>query len=782
MTLATVGTLTSYDLSDSSQRHRQIDHTQNGIWWTRLDNVSTGSGVNFFYSNAALTTWTAGMTLTSAAGNVTNATFFIDKEDFMHVIYTIDGAARQRLRYRRGTPNAGRTNYTWGTEYDPVTTVADTGISATGFTYGIDVIAVPDGGTGYHIFIPFTYFDYNASGNYWSYLARGTVNSSGVYTYQQLFSNSSSSAPHYASLDFKHTLADDKAGQTASADVYWVDQPIAYGYFARHCVLTYSGGTYTQGSTSNVGDGSRWASTYSPPSVYYDGTRIVVAWEDADDFSSALIAQITPGGGQGYLTVPAINDGNVYTWNVAYDLQGNVHLLAVGSTSQDLKRCVYNRAAGTWGSWTTFYTGSLGSRAAHMPRGEAAATIGIPVLFKDTTPTPDVIYTDVILPPAPPPLVAQGWGLPITATPVPLGVTFDAVSEDPAVGYRNTTGNSWTHTPVGTPKGVLIFVIRSGTAANDVSALTYGGVPVPVVPGGLAVDTLGERGMSQAYYLGSGVPPGPQSVSVTYAADLHYTVVITLAAGIDTRVHFPSVQTAQEDGALAEVNLDDGSPGTSSLRFAGGHSGLATFPSAGANSTLVAVNDSGLSVSAGVCRETTPGQGVRPVGVSGTSDDRAVVYLAIREGLALQTVRPDGTTAEDHSYNGPTMHQTLSDEDSSTEVYGLGNDSYGTLGNAVDPGVNTDHVLRLCWYRSSGTGIPSAQLWQGNPLSGGTLIKDVSPALGSAGAFEQFYPLDPSTEAALITNYNDLWWLLEKSGGTSTWTIAEYRLDVPPVA
>lgn len=132
----------------------------------------------------------------------------------------------------------------------------------------------------------------------------------------------------------------------------------------------------------------------------------------------------------------------------------------------------------------------------------------------------------------------------------------------------------------------------------------------------------------------------PITVTRTNNANEMYAVAITVAADGDTET--AGVVLLEGDGILAEQSINDGSPGSNSLRFAGINSGLsgivtnAASPgannlSSGANSTWVHDIDFGTRV-IGVVRETTAGQGSRSIGFSATtSDDRAAVHLAVRE-------------------------------------------------------------------------------------------------------------------------------------------------------
>lgn len=226
-----------------------------------------------------------------------------------------------------------------------------------------------------------------------------------------------------------------------------------------------------------------------------------------------------------------------------------------------------------------------------------------------------------------------------------MAVAWDSQSES----HTGTTGSvsegsfSWTHTPSGTPAGILVFTFTN-FSTDIISAVDYGGVAMTAVSGGYAVDTATEPGNCKAWYLGSSIPIGAQTITVTRTNDAStaYGACHAVTAGGDTEVYLPGIVLLQNNGTFAEQNVDDGSPGTDSLRFAGAHSGNSSQGIGGANSTLDVASciDYGVYVNVTV-RETTAGQGSRPVGFSyGTSDDRAAVHLAVREVSAP----PSGNT------------------------------------------------------------------------------------------------------------------------------------------
>lgn len=219
-----------------------------------------------------------------------------------------------------------------------------------------------------------------------------------------------------------------------------------------------------------------------------------------------------------------------------------------------------------------------------------------------------------------------------------MAVAFDAAVES----HTGTTGSAseasftFSLNPVGTPKGIGVFVFNLSSTANKVTSITYDGASVPAIGAAVAIDTLTEPGRTALFYLGTSVPTtDPASIIVNRVNDtaILYAVGFTVTALTDTEVYTAGIVLLQEDQALAEQSVTDGSPGTNSVRFAGVMSGLNTQPGAGANSTLLFGIDVGGN-GAQVVRETTAGQGARSVGFSGASDDVAAVHFAIREVVA----------------------------------------------------------------------------------------------------------------------------------------------------
>lgn len=224
----------------------------------------------------------------------------------------------------------------------------------------------------------------------------------------------------------------------------------------------------------------------------------------------------------------------------------------------------------------------------------------------------------------------------------PAGVYFDAGSESHTgtTGSTSQTSFTWNHTPVGVPKGILVFVFTNANA-DDISTVTYGGVTMSQIAEAAAATA--EPGRTTLFYLGSGIPTGTQAVVVnrTNNTDVMYAVAISVVATRDTEAYATTIVTENTVGTLAQQSISDGrSGGSLSTRFAAINTGLAAPPSAGANSTDVHNIDFGAR-GASVVRETVPGTGARNIGFSsGTSDDRATIYVAVREIATTITGTP----------------------------------------------------------------------------------------------------------------------------------------------
>lgn len=112
-----------------------------------------------------------------------------------------------------------------------------------------------------------------------------------------------------------------------------------------------------------------------------------------------------------------------------------------------------------------------------------------------------------------------------------MAVAFDVYTQ---LG-NGTTDISATHTPSGTPRGVVVFVVQGAGGTDEVSGVTYGGTAMTEVAGSPNAKAAAEAGVVYAYFLGSSVPTGAQTVTVTVSgASAKVAGCYTVTAAADT--------------------------------------------------------------------------------------------------------------------------------------------------------------------------------------------------------------------------------------------------------
>lgn len=120
-----------------------------------------------------------------------------------------------------------------------------------------------------------------------------------------------------------------------------------------------------------------------------------------------------------------------------------------------------------------------------------------------------------------------------------MAIAFDAAS---TLGAEFSADTSWTHTPVGVPRGAILHILGRGSlpATGDIVGATYGGVALARPTNAFAVDASTETGGGWQYFLGASLPTGPQTLAIDVAAvpgsAAFYAYVYTVTAAADTEV------------------------------------------------------------------------------------------------------------------------------------------------------------------------------------------------------------------------------------------------------
>jgi len=209
-----------------------------------------------------------------------------------------------------------------------------------------------------------------------------------------------------------------------------------------------------------------------------------------------------------------------------------------------------------------------------------------------------------------------------------MAVAHDAATES-ATWSDTPDPFTFSHTPVGTPRGVLVLIVHRESADEIDGVVSYGGVAMARVV--TAVDTVGEACRSYAYFLGEGVPAGTQTVSIAHVATAAATkkaVCITVTAAGSTEIGASGI--AQGDQADPQIALDTTTE--SSLRYCCIFSGLPNETDLTMLSGMTAVHslDRGANVDR-QDRQTSPASGSFTIGYTAASDDVAMVAVAIQE-------------------------------------------------------------------------------------------------------------------------------------------------------
>ena len=132
-----------------------------------------------------------------------------------------------------------------------------------------------------------------------------------------------------------------------------------------------------------------------------------------------------------------------------------------------------------------------------------------------------------------------------------MTVAFDAFSSGLGFGDPLT----YTHTPVGTPRGAIVSDHGHGTGGP--TTVTYGGVAMTALPSSpLNAKGTGENTMAAGWHLGASLPTGAQTVSLGGNGGVLDSGCVTLTAAADTEV---------EDDLSYESDSTDNPTGTLTL-------------------------------------------------------------------------------------------------------------------------------------------------------------------------------------------------------------------------
>lgn len=172
-----------------------------------------------------------------------------------------------------------------------------------------------------------------------------------------------------------------------------------------------------------------------------------------------------------------------------------------------------------------------------------------------------------------------------------MAVAYDAVGGNTPANSVNTvvSSASWTHTPVGTPAMVLVFVELGqdgGDTTAAIAALTasYGGVSMTALASPPTVTSTSAR--VKGFKLTSSIPAGAQTVALAWSPGLNHNVCIghsvTLTGtSLDVRT-LAAANNFKNDNATSLASTITSATGEVCVMF------LAHGASFGASATLTA--------------------------------------------------------------------------------------------------------------------------------------------------------------------------------------------------
>ena len=206
-------------------------------------------------------------------------------------------------------------------------------------------------------------------------------------------------------------------------------------------------------------------------------------------------------------------------------------------------------------------------------------------------------------------------------------VGFDAFSS-----VAQGTGNlSWTHTPAGTPKGVIVFVVEND-GVDGVTSATYGGTSMTECTGSPNQHNTGEPGTVHCFRLLSSVPTGAVTVAVTMSDTVtaKRAGAYSVTSSADTTVVDTDATINSDSAANPSVTLSAG--GLNIFCAIGFHSGQnqATGITPLTSWTGSLENDFGSQV-AGWYKYDTIGTANVTAGWTQTADDAVMIGIALKD-------------------------------------------------------------------------------------------------------------------------------------------------------
>lgn len=221
-------------------------------------------------------------------------------------------------------------------------------------------------------------------------------------------------------------------------------------------------------------------------------------------------------------------------------------------------------------------------------------------------------------------------------------VSYDAYSE---ANFYASAGISWTHTPAGTVRGVIVWVFEANESSSTVTGVTYGGEAMTEVALSPVEKSSGETASVRVYKLESvpgGVQTGAQTIAVSEnsTTDHFYNAfAVSVSADADTTV---------VDTTVINSDATTNPSGTLTLGGETSFAAEAYFEGTGDPGTISALTDWTIRVqpdavpfSHGLITYDTIGSSDVTIGYTqATTDDVLLFAVAIAEAAGSSPVIP----------------------------------------------------------------------------------------------------------------------------------------------
>jgi hypothetical protein len=258
-------------------------------------------------------------------------------------------------------------------------------------------------------------------------------------------------------------------------------------------------------------------------------------------------------------------------------------------------------------------------------------------------------------------------------------VAFDAQS------FKDfTASDSWTHTPVAAPRMIWVGITQDVSAADLITAVTYGGVAMNRVT--TAFDTVTEPGRVYMYWLAEPLS-GAQTVAVTVASgtDAKWGVAVSVSANAKMREFGHAILNEN----AANPSRTFGTPTSfQGILFSSMHSGLAaptdaTIAPANSETKLTGTDTGGKDYgTACAVQGYRVASGADLVtGYTSLTDDLAFAAAAFQEEVGWFAPADDTFRSLLLSYidaAGGGLYWALDDTDLATDLSGNGHDGTAT--------------------------------------------------------------------------------------------------------